>query len=162
MPSPRVERPDFDPSYGIPDDPPAGPTWEEVQEKLTASRNYWICTTRANGAPHAKPVWGLWLDGALWFGVGERSVSGRNLARDARLSVHLESGDDVVILEGVAEAVTSGRAPGALLSQYAGKYAMAEEEEMAEGDWYRLAPSVALTWDERDFLRTAARWRWEG
>lgn len=160
MTTPRPERPRFDPSYGIPDDPPQAPPWPEVEAKLAASRNYWVCTTRANGAPHAKPVWGLWLDGALWFGSGSRSVTARNLARDRRVSVHLESGDDVVILEGVAESVTTGRAPAALLSQYAQKYDMAEEE-MAEGDWYRFAPSVALTWDERNFLRTAARWRLE-
>ncbi len=140
---------------------PEAPPWEIVEEKLTASRNYWIGTTRANGAPHAKPVWGLWLDGALWFGSGSGSVTARNLARNPRLSMHLESGDNVVILEGVAAAVTSGSAPGAVLSRYAQKYDMAEEE-MAEGDWYRFAPSVAFTWTERDFLRTATRWRWEG
>ena len=31
---------------------------------------------------------------------------GRNLAENPNVAVHLESGDDVVILEGVAEVVT--------------------------------------------------------
>lgn len=156
--TPRPERPDFNPSYGIPGDPPDAPPWTEVERRLTASRNYWLGTTRSNGAPHTKPVWGLWVDGALWFGCGAGSVTARNLARDPRLVVHLESGDDVVILEGAAERITPP--PGALFPRYAEKYAMFDE--MPEGDWYRLVPSLAFTWAERDFLRTATRWRFGG
>src|ERR1700748_2060743 len=77
--------------------------WDDVERALRAARSYWLCTTRADGRPHAMPVWGVWLAGALWFGTGRVSIKGRNLARDPRAVVHLESGDDVVVLEGEVE-----------------------------------------------------------
>ena len=45
------------------------------------------------------------MEGALYFGTGRRSVKGRNLSRGPELVVHLESADDLVILEGEAEEV---------------------------------------------------------
>ena len=32
--------------------------WSWVDEQMAKSRNYWICTTRPDGKPHAAPVWG--------------------------------------------------------------------------------------------------------
>ena len=60
-------------------------------------------TTRADGRPHAKPVWGIWMDGAAIFSTSARSLSARNIARDAEAVIHLESGDRVAILEGRVE-----------------------------------------------------------
>lgn len=69
------------------------------------ARNYWVVTTRSDGKPHSVPVWSIWLDETFYFGTDRRSRKGRNLATNPGLVVHLESGDDVVILEGVAEEV---------------------------------------------------------
>src|SRR5919202_1909913 len=60
-------------------------------------------SVEADGRPHAMPVWGVWLDCAVWFSTHPGSVKGRNIARDPRIVAHLESGDDVAILEGRAE-----------------------------------------------------------
>ncbi|MEX1021510.1 MAG: pyridoxamine 5'-phosphate oxidase family protein [Dehalococcoidia bacterium] len=157
---PRPERPDFDPSYGIPETPPERAHWPAVEEKLAASRNYWICTTRSDGRPHAKPVWAFWTDGALWFGSGAASVTGRNLARDPRVSAHLESGDDTVILEGAVEVVAAEHLAPALLEAYGAKYQM-KPEDLADAPWFRFAPSLAFTWLEQDYPATATRWRFD-
>ena len=45
--------------------------------RLRAAMSYWIATTRPDGRPHAAPVWGVWLDDALWFGTMGQKV--RNL-----------------------------------------------------------------------------------
>jgi nitroimidazol reductase NimA-like FMN-containing flavoprotein (pyridoxamine 5'-phosphate oxidase superfamily) len=74
--------------------------WGWAEERLASSRNYWIATARAGGSPHAMPVWGVWIDDAVVFGTSARSRKGRNLTRDPRVVVHLESGDEVVVLEG--------------------------------------------------------------
>lgn len=79
--------------------------FSHAEERLTKSRNYWICTTRPDGRPHSIPVWGFWIDGALYFGTGRASRKARNLAHNAAVSIHLDSGDDVVILEGTATEV---------------------------------------------------------
>ncbi|MDP2327460.1 MAG: pyridoxamine 5'-phosphate oxidase family protein [Dehalococcoidia bacterium] len=151
---PRLERPHFDPSYGITGEP-EGASWPLTEAKLAASRNYWVATTRKDGAPHAKPVWGLWQNGALWFGCAANSVTGRNLARDPRIAVHLESGDDTVILEGRVQVIAP---TPELVLDYNRKYAQPDDQEAEGAAWYRFAPSVALTWLESDFLKTAARW----
>ena len=51
------------------------------------------------------PVWGIWLDEAFFFGSGRDSAKTRNLAANPAIVVHLESGDETVILEGLAEQV---------------------------------------------------------
>jgi nitroimidazol reductase NimA-like FMN-containing flavoprotein (pyridoxamine 5'-phosphate oxidase superfamily) len=104
----RASRPRFSPRYGIAESDEGLLTWEWALERLTASRNYWISTTRADGRPHAMPVWGLWLEGAVWFSTHPESQKGRNLAGRPEVVAHLESGDDVAIVEGVAEPVRGG------------------------------------------------------
>jgi hypothetical protein len=51
------------------------------------------------------PVWALWLDGRIHFATDAASLKARNLSRDPSCSVHLESGDDVVIADGSVERV---------------------------------------------------------
>ena len=99
----RPERPGLDPSYGISTAEEGLLPWSWVSEQMERSRNYWVCTTRPDGRPHAMPVWGVWVDDTLWFSTGDGSVKARNLAADPRVAVHLESGDDAVMLEGTAE-----------------------------------------------------------
>lgn len=174
---PRLTPPHLDPSYQV-TDAAQGASWPATEEKLAASRNYWICTTRANGAPHSKPVWGVWND-ALWFSTGSGAVTGRNLARDTRVSVHLESGDDVVILEGRVQPLPQREVPDTVMQAYADKYAFdpreaGDAEDTGDtgdagdagdtediGAWYRLVPTLAHTWSESDFQNSVARWEFE-
>ena len=159
--NPRLTKTRIDSSYGITGDA-EGASWAATEEKLAASRNYWICTTRSNGAPHSKPVWGVWMRGTLWFGTGGNSVAGRNLARDPRVSVHLESGDDTVIIEGVIETLSSEDVPADVKRASLTKYDMPEDSPEPPGSvWYRLAPKFALTWLEASYPTTVARWEFE-
>src|SRR3954454_12265322 len=79
---------------------------EWVDGQMTKSRNYWIASTRPDGRPHAAPVWGVWVDGVLYFSSDARSRKARNLAANPEVVAHLESGDDCVILEGRVEPMT--------------------------------------------------------
>jgi nitroimidazol reductase NimA-like FMN-containing flavoprotein (pyridoxamine 5'-phosphate oxidase superfamily) len=60
----------------------------------------------SNGRPHSIPVWGFWIDGAFYFGTARSSRKARNLAQNPAASVHLDSGDDGVILEGTVVEVS--------------------------------------------------------
>ena len=53
------------------------------------------------------PAWGAWVDGALYFDGSPETRRGRNLAQNSSIVVHLESGDEVVILEGEAVYASS-------------------------------------------------------
>ena len=140
-----------DPQYGF---EPIEWTW--VERRMTEARNYWISTTRADGSPHAAPVWGVWLDDAFHFFTDPDSLKGRTIARDGRTIVHLESGDDVVILEGTMEACPlTQEVDGA----YESKYGVSDNSGDDPIEMFRLRWTKALAWLESDFPRTATRWR---
>ena len=133
--------------------------WEWARRRLIRAHNYWVSTTRPDGRPHAMPVWGLWLDDMFVFSTARRSRKGRNLADDARLVVHLESGDQTVILEGHAKEI----ADAALLQRYVAAYDRKYRFRPDPGDraqaTYRVRPRKAFAWRERDFPTSATRWR---
>ena len=51
------------------------------------------------------PTWGAWVDGAFWMEGGAQTRRMRNLALNPNAVVHVERGDDVVIVEGVGEKI---------------------------------------------------------
>src|SRR5574338_202738 len=97
---PKCERPGITQTYGISRDPAGMMEWTWVEDQLTKSRNYWIASVTPDGKPHVAPVWGVWIDGALYFGSERESRKSKNLLANPNAVVHLESGDDTVILEG--------------------------------------------------------------
>jgi hypothetical protein len=134
--------------------------WGHAEERLGDARNYWIATVRPDGTPHVAPVWRIWVGGSLYFGTGRRSVKGRNLAHSPKLVMHLESGDDVVILEGEVEEVQARPSFGAIDAAYRAKYGMGVAEAGEDGAaWYVVRPKKAHAWLEDDFPNTATRWR---
>jgi len=145
--------------YGISKGDEGLMTWAWAVEQLTKSRNYWIGSTRADGRPHAMPVWGVWVDDALIFSTGGESVKGRNIAARPSIVAHLESGDDMVVLEGDAERVTDAVLLGRFVEAYDAKYEFRPETNDPESPVYALRPSVAFGWLEKDFPKTATRWR---
>jgi hypothetical protein len=107
------------------------------------------------------PVWGVWLDGAVWFSTSPESLKGRNMARDPRIAIHLESGDDVVFLEGEVERPQDRDVLQRFVDAYDQKYGYRIDLTRREQSIYRLRPRVAQTWRETDFPRSATRWTFE-
>jgi hypothetical protein len=134
--------------------------FSHAEERLSKSRNYWICTARPDGRPHSIPVWGFWLDGAFYFGTGRTTRKAKNIAHNADLSVHLESGDDVVILEGTASEIdlsdktTVKKLDAASRAKYKMPLML-----MPESVIYSVRPRVVLAWTESDFPTNATRWQ---
>lgn len=151
MSPPRRSRPAFPPEYGISTDREGMLDWSWVEERLASARNYWITTTDPDGAPAAAPVWGVWFSGAVYFGTNPSSRKGRNLARDPRVLIHLESGDEVVNLHGEIEREAL---PADALDAYAAKY---DYRPTVTDGWFVLRPRRAVAWVERDYPKTATR-----
>jgi hypothetical protein len=156
---PVAERPSFGSDYEpAPGTPFAPPPWSTVRDKLVASRNYWIVTTKADGSPHAAPVWGIWHQNCLVFGTSPESVKGRNLLRDHRVAMHLESGDDVVMLTGIATTVgAAGIETDGLLDAYETKYAIRPADDPTS--LFCIRPSSVLHWDEPTYPDSQVRFR---
>lgn len=155
-PHAKVGRPQAPPMYGLKKEKKYLP-WSHAEERLTKSRHYWICTARPDGRPHSIPVWGFWLDGALYFGTGRSSRKARNLAHRPAVSVHLESGDDVVIMEGevieISDQSMFKKLDAASRAKYKTPLFVAAENVV-----YCLRPRVVLAWTEKNFPSDATRW----
>jgi hypothetical protein len=157
---PTATRPGFAPGYGITAEPEGLLPWAWADVRLAAARTYWVASTRPDGSPHAAPVWGLWLGDGVYFGTSRGSRKGLNLARDPRCVVHLESGDEVVIVEGRVEEISLDER---IAEAYETKYDFRLELPAGEGEgWFRLRPTMAFAWTERDFPRTATRFAFDG
>ena len=159
---PVADRPDI--PYGL-----RGPKegmgllpWSRVSERMRGSYIYWISTTRRDGRPHSIPVWGIWLDETLYFSNG--ALTARNLARDPRVSVNLENGEDAVIIEGVVEIASGKPLIKRINSAYNEKYLWEGSQDV----WFALRPHVAFAWlapsaglgTESVYAGSATRWRW--
>jgi len=157
---PQASRPHM-PGYGLLDaDAGSGlMDWHRASQQMAAARNYWLNTTRPDGRPHAAPIWGVWLDETLLFGLGVNSRKARNLAKNRAVSLHLESGDDVLILEGVVEPVSAPAVLARYVDAYGAKYDFRPDPADPETVTYALRIETAFAWLERDFPATATRWR---
>lgn len=161
--TPRATRPKMQ-NYGIATDNEGLMSWSWVDEQMAKVRNYWICTTRPDGRPHAAPVWGVWIDGTLYFGTSPDSIKIKNLAKNPIAVVHLESGDDTVIFEGtIVQATDLDKATLTRIADvYEAKYAPFRPDfDSPESMPFTLKPQTALSWLESDFPKTATRWHFD-
>ena len=153
----RRERPGFTPGYGISTSDDGLLDWTWATSRLVESRNYWVTSTRADGRPHAAPVWGIWHEDALVFSTDPRSAKGRHLVARPDVVVHLESGDEVVICEGRVELLTDRADLAAVNAVYTAKYGTGIDPDNPDHGVYRLHPMVAFAWREHDFPTSATR-----
>lgn len=129
---------------------------------MSASRNYWAGTVGADGRPHVTPVWGMWFERAFFFSTDVSSRKASNLARSPNIAVHLESGDEVVILEGVVERVADSGLLERFADAYKVKYDFRPDLTDSTVASYKLDPRVAFAWTESSFPETATRWVFPG
>lgn len=144
--------------YGITAVPGEKLPWERVDRWLVEGRNYWVCTTRPSGRPHAKPVWGIWIDDALLFSTDPASVTGRNLAAGSAVSMHLESGDEAAILDGDVAPEQDHSLLERFADAYQAKYNFRPSIDNPSTPVFALRPRTVLSWTEADYPGTATRW----
>lgn len=150
----RRTRPYIEDSYGVPDDESGMLTWEHVVQRVAPSRNYWLATVTPDGRPHPRPVWGVWLDDHLHFGGGRGTRKAHNLEANPHVSIHLEDGWDVVIIEGVAEEVLDEDLQTRLDDVYEEKYGMRHGTPV-----WRVVPARVFAWS--NFPVDTTCWRFE-
>ena len=132
--------------------------WERVDAQLTEAGTYWV-TARAPGHPHPRPVWGIWSERTLTLSIGSL-VLARAVGQDPRITVHLESGTDVVIVEGTARLLSEPDVQS--VDAYNAKYAWAYTYE-EYGALTRVDPNVVIAWRSggwagRDGFESVGRW----
>ncbi|HMK31278.1 MAG TPA: pyridoxamine 5'-phosphate oxidase family protein [Terriglobales bacterium] len=156
--APRTERPNI-PGYGISKSKRGMLPWKWAEEKLADSREYWMMTVRPDGRPHAMIIWGLWFEGAFWFGTGGKTQKARNLARNPNCVVGTQNAAEAVILEGVAELVTDAAILRKLDPVSLRKYGMSGGD--GSEPVYRVRPRRVFGLVEKSFPKTATRWTFD-
>jgi general stress protein 26 len=157
---PRVDRPVAPSIYGFAH--AAGPllAWPRIEARLREARNYWLATVRPDGRPHATPLWGVWVDETLYFNGFPAARWARNLAANPAITVHLESGDEVVVVEGAAEdVVTDADVGGRIVAAWEAKYGRLHPAPASDGV-FRLRPRTVRAWTDASTFADATRWTW--
>lgn len=155
---PRTERPQI-PDYGISKSKTGLLPWRWAEKALTESREYWMVTVRPDGRPHAMIIWGLWFDGAFWFGTGGKTQKARNLAKNPNCIVGTQNAAEAVILEGVAEPVTDAAIREKLGRPSLEKYGMSGAD--GSEPFYCVRPKRVFGLIEKTFPKTATRWMFD-
>lgn len=133
--------------------------WSWARQRLEASHNYWLATTRPDGRAHVAPLWGIWIDDSFSFSTGPLSVKARNLMVNPWCVVTTQDAAEAVVVEGVSTLVNDARALHRLWEAYAVKYRSAPPDP-SQGPLFLLTPTRAFGFIEReeDFAGTATRW----
>jgi Pyridoxamine 5'-phosphate oxidase len=155
---PRTERPHIS-GYGISKSKTGMLPWKWAVKMLTESREYWMVTVRPDGRPHAMIIWGLWFNGAFWFGTGSETQKARNLAKNPNCIVGTQNAAEAVILEGMAELVTDADTRRQLEPESQRKYGMSGGD--GSEPLYRVRPRRAFGLVEKTFPKTATRWSFD-
>lgn len=139
--------------YGVPDSDEGLLAWADVEARLVASKAYWLTSVRPDGTPHSVPRWGVWVDGRFYYDGAPTTRHARNVSANPACTLTLESGTEVVIVEGHSSATRADPdGLGARLTDAFGKYAPdyapeADSWSDTEGGGLRvLVPARALAW----------------
>lgn len=152
-PAPDRSRPDMPDGYGLPGTTEGLLGWDEVETRLRASRHYWLATVRPDGTPHSVPRWGVWCDGRFYYDGAPTTRHVRNLHHNPACTLTLESGTEVVIVEGSSTATRAepddlGARLAVAFEKYHPDYAPSRDAwaDDAGGGLRVLTPARALAW----------------
>ncbi|MHA2089600.1 MAG: pyridoxamine 5'-phosphate oxidase family protein [Candidatus Kariarchaeaceae archaeon] len=147
----KPQRPSI-PEYGISEEQEGMVTWNQVNQWMDESKNYWISTTKPNGNPHARPLWGIWQDNFFYFGGGSKTQNAKNLQNNSSIIVHTESGENVVIIEGKVELFDDEKLNEKLGKAYEKRYGMFHSPP-----FWRVIPEIVFAWSIEDFASTPTK-----
>lgn len=150
MSKPKIARPKLPKGYA--DNPTAYVDWKWVEAQLIEAKNYWLCSVRPDGRPHVVPRWGAFIDSKLYYDGSPETRHAQNIMENSQVSLHLESGNQVVIMDGSSR--TAGKpAPEfarSLAEDIGGKYAdqgySPEPTQWDEGGLYVFTPRQCIAW----------------
>lgn len=136
---------------------------DEVQgraiARLESERIGWLTSIRADGFPHAVPIWFLWHDGELIVLSEPGAAKVRNIRGNPKVLLHLEAGrngDELTVLQGLAEISADPTAGwidrigvpyGAKYTRGLGELSLTMQSMAAQYDTViRITPTKLIAW----------------
>jgi hypothetical protein len=159
---PTADRPAIPREYGVARGAQGMLSWESVEAQLAAATLFWVATASADGRPRVRPVDGTWFEGSVYVGGSPETAWVRDLLANPNVSVHLDSSDGIVIIDGVAASGgggISGDAAERLADLQDGRfpYGRPKAEDFAAQGSIAIRPRVIVAW--RDFAKDPTRFR---
>ena len=157
---PRATRP-YMPGYGTlgPDEGTGLLPWAWAEARIAQSHDYWLATAWPDGRPHVMPVWGVWLDEALWVSASGASRKAKNIDRDPRCTATTDDARNPLVVEGLAHRVVDeggiARFTAAVNAKYESDYSI---EFFTSNACIRITPVRAFGLAEDDFTGSPTRW----
>jgi hypothetical protein len=132
--------------------------WSWVDQQLAGAGTYWVIA-RHEGPPHPRPVWGVWRQSRLHLSLGSPTLR-RAIREEPAVTIHLDSGTDVVIVEGLV--IPGVATTSELIEAYDRKYEW-QYDVSQYGDLVVVEPSKVLAWRAsgwagRDSFQTTGCW----
>ena len=136
---------------------PASLTPEEISEFLDSRPGWIILTTQSlNGYPHSVPIGYFRRGDEIYIGCRANTQKTRNIERDPKVSLLLESGGSMrdikgLMIQGDAEIVLDDTERLSLMRAAASARGIAEADLPAEvtpgGAYIRVRPQRYISWD---------------
>jgi len=107
---------------------------------------------RPNGRPHVVPRWAVYVDGKVYYDGSPETRHAQNIVQNPYVSLHLESGDQALIAEGMAKPAGKPEPELAkrIAEAYCAKYESAgyapKPDQWDHGGLYEFAPHKVLAW----------------
>ncbi len=104
------------------------------------------------GRPHVVPRWAVYVDGKIYYDGSPETRHAQNIALNPHVTVNLESGDHVIILEGTSGPAGKPTAEldGKLVDAYRKKYAQVgyspQSGQWDNGGLYMFTPRQCIAW----------------
>ena len=156
MTNPKIIRPKFPPGYA--DKPASFLTWDWVAAQLASSLHYWLCSVRPpssdaqGGRPHAVPRWGVFIEKMFYYDGSPETVHARNIGSNPNVSLHLESGEKAIIMEGTSRAAGKPtpdfalRLSQAITQKYKELGYSPKPDQWDEGGLFVFTPRQCIAW----------------
>jgi hypothetical protein len=150
MQNPRISRPKIPEDYI--QDPGKLLSWSDVETRLGEAVHYWLCTVYPDGRPHVVPKWAVLVNGMFYFDGSPETRHAKNIALHPQVALHLESGAEAVICEGIATAILNPalnlreKAAEAYTQKYAEMGYSPTQEMWENGVLFEIRLKKVLAW----------------
>jgi hypothetical protein len=96
--------------------------WAEAERRFAKGGWFWLSTVRADGAPHAVPVFAAWAGDSFFVASKDTAAKSHHLDADGRCVLTHDAGDLHLIVEGSARKATDEAALARASAAFADVY----------------------------------------
>ncbi|MFL6053078.1 MAG: pyridoxamine 5'-phosphate oxidase family protein [Actinoallomurus sp.] len=125
----------------------------DALHRLETDVDAWVATADpATGAPYMVPLSFLWDGTSLLMATASSSPTGRNLRATGRVRVGIGPTRDVVLIEGLSEAVPAEELPEEVGDAFAARTGFDPRRLTTPYEYFRIRPRRIQAWREANEL----------